>query len=213
MKKEEQLELILDTGLIGIIRADSGDLMKVVAALKQGGVRVIEVTMTTPGALELIKEVAGRMKDEVLFGAGTVLDPETCRAAILAGAEFIVSPTLNPDVIKVCHRYGKVAVPGAFTPTEILAGWEAGAELIKVFPASNGGPEYIKSLHYVLPQVRLVPVGGVNLNNIPEYLKASASAFGVGGDLVGKKLVAEGNYAEITRLASEYCRVMKESRK
>jgi 2-dehydro-3-deoxyphosphogluconate aldolase/(4S)-4-hydroxy-2-oxoglutarate aldolase len=193
------LSRLIESKLVAVVRLDSGEqLVHVAEALKAGGISVIEFTASTPGAIDMIKEAASRFGDEVLMGAGTVLDPETARAAILAGAEFIVTPTLNLATIKLCHRYGKPIVPGALTPTEILTAWEAGADMVKVFPASAMGPGYLKAALAPLPQVRLVPTGGVSADNAAEYLKMGAAALGVGGKLVDRAAVARGDWAAIT---------------
>jgi 2-dehydro-3-deoxyphosphogluconate aldolase/(4S)-4-hydroxy-2-oxoglutarate aldolase len=171
----------------------------VAESLKAGGISAIEFTFSTPGALDMVKEASVNFGEEVLLGAGTVLDPETARAAILAGAEFIVTPTVNLETIAMCKRYGKPIVAGAMTPTEMLTVWEAGADLVKVFPASNiGGPDYIRAVLAPLPQLRLVPTGGVSADNAASYLKAGAAAVAVGGNLVNKKAVANGDWTAIT---------------
>jgi 2-dehydro-3-deoxyphosphogluconate aldolase/(4S)-4-hydroxy-2-oxoglutarate aldolase len=177
--------------------------VNVAEALKAGGMDVIEFTCSTPGAIDMIKQASAHFGDEVLMGAGTVLDPETARAAILAGAEFIVTPALNLDTVELCNRYGKPIVPGALTPTEILTAWQAGADMVKVFPASIGGPKYIKAVLAPLPQLRLVPTGGVSAENAAEYLKAGATALGVGGNLVNKEAVAKGDWGAITAEAKK----------
>jgi 2-dehydro-3-deoxyphosphogluconate aldolase/(4S)-4-hydroxy-2-oxoglutarate aldolase len=196
------LSRLIESQVVAVVRLDSGEqLVSVAEALKVGGISVIEFTASTPGAIDMIKQAASRFGDEVLMGAGTVLDPETARAAILAGAEFIVTPTLNLATIELCHRYGKPIVPGALTPTEILTAWEVGADMVKVFPASAMGPGYLKAVLAPLPQVRLVPTGGVSADNAAEYLKAGAAALGVGGKLVDKAAVARGDWAAITNEA------------
>lgn len=193
------LKRLLDSKIVAIVRLDSGEaLVQVAQALKAGGLTTIEFTVSTPGAIDMIKEAASVLGDEVLIGAGTVLDPETARAAILAGAEFIVTPGLNPATIELARRYGKPIVPGALTPTEILAAWQAGADMVKVFPASLGGPGYIKAVLAPLPQLRLVPTGGVSADNAADYLRAGASALGVGGKLVDKAAVARRDWAALT---------------
>jgi 2-dehydro-3-deoxyphosphogluconate aldolase/(4S)-4-hydroxy-2-oxoglutarate aldolase len=190
---------LMEGKVIAVVRLDSGEqLIHVAEALKAGGLTAIEFTMSTPGALDMIKQAAAHVGEDVLMGAGTVLDPETARAAILAGAQFIVSPTISLATIELCKRYGKPVIPGAFTPTEILTAWEAGADMVKVFPASVGGPEYIKAVRAPLPQVRLVPTGGVSADNAAEFMKAGATALGVGGNLVSKSAVARGDWAAIT---------------
>ena len=164
MSGRDDLDRVLDRGIVAIIRARSGEqLADVARALYEGGIDVIEVTFTVPGALDILAQVRRELGDRILLGAGTILDPETARAAILAGAEFIVSPVVNPRVIELCRRYDKIVMPGAFTPTEILTAWEAGADIVKLFPAEVGGPAYLKAIRGPLPQVRLLPTGGVNL--------------------------------------------------
>jgi 2-dehydro-3-deoxyphosphogluconate aldolase/(4S)-4-hydroxy-2-oxoglutarate aldolase len=181
------------------MRAKSSDqLLRAADAIREGGVCAIEVTMTTPGALAVIEQAAARRDPGVLFGAGTVLDPESARAAILAGAEFVVAPNLNPDVIEFCRRYSVPVFPGAYTPTEIVAAWQAGADMVKVFPASVGGPAFIKALKAPLPQIKLVPVGGVEIENTAEFIRAGASAVGVGGSLIDQKLLDAQDFTTLT---------------
>lgn len=190
---------LIEGKVVAVVRLDSGEqLVRVAEALKAGGISAIEFTASTPGAVAMIEEACSRFGGEVLMGAGTILDPETARAAILAGAEFIVTPTLNLATIELCKRYGKPVVPGALTPTEVLTAWQAGADMVKVFPASLGGPSYIKAVLAPLPQIRLVPTGGVSADNAAEYLKAGAAAVGVGGRLVDKAAVARGDWNAIT---------------
>jgi len=213
MQKDEQVRFIQDSGVIAIVRFDrSEELVQVAQAIRAGGVRAIEFTMTTPNALTIIESATREFGDDVLLGAGTVLDPETARAAILAGAQFIVTPTLNPKVIKVCHRYSKVVIPGAFTPTEILTAWEWGADFVKLFPAEFGGPEYLKAIRAPLPQVKLVPVGGVSLENTGDFIKAGAAAVAVGGNLVKKSAIAAKNFAELTDLARQFVEAVNRAR-
>ena len=201
----EILKKILDEKIVAIVRLDSGEqLVKVAQALHAGGISVIEFTCSTPGALDMVKEASGQFGDEALIGAGTVLDPETARTAILAGAEFIVNPAINLDTIEMCKRYGKPIIAGAMTPTEMLTVWEAGADLVKVFPANAlGGAEYIKAVLAPLPQLRLVPTGRVSADNAAQYLKAGVVAVAVGGSLVDKKAVAIGDWAAITTEAQK----------
>jgi len=213
MSRHEDLSRVLNSGIVAVIRSTSGEqLVEVAKALYEGGVDVLEVTFTVPRALEIISAVQKALGNKILLGAGTVLDPETARAAFLAGAEFLVSPTVNLDVIRMGNRYDKLVMPGAFTPTEILTAWEAGAQVIKVFPADIGGPAYLKTLHGPLPQVRLLPTGGVNLNTIGDFLKAGACAVGLGGALVEPKAVASGDMARITSLAQQYVAAVKQIR-
>jgi 2-dehydro-3-deoxyphosphogluconate aldolase / (4S)-4-hydroxy-2-oxoglutarate aldolase len=213
MDKREKLNLIRETGVIAIMRAQNPDqLIAAAGAIQGGGVRVIEVTMTTPGALNVIAEAARRFGREVLFGAGTVLDPETARSAILAGAGFIVAPTLNLDVIALCNRYGVPVLPGCFTPTEMLTAWEAGADMIKLFPAEVGGPGLIKALLAPLPQLQIVPVGGVDLNTAAAFIRNGAVALGVGGSLISQKLLDAGEMDELTRRAAAFIEEVKKGR-
>ncbi len=213
MHRDEQVRLIEESGIIAIVRFDRPEqLIQVAQAIRAGGVGVIEFTMTTPNALDIIEESGREFGDEVLLGAGTVLDAETARAAILAGAEFIVSPTLDPEVIEVCRRYSKVVIPGAFTPTEILTAWQRGADFVKVFPASFGGPGYLKAIRGPLPQVKLIPVGGVSLENSADFIRAGAVAVAVGGNLVKKRAIAEGNFAELTETARQFVAAVREGR-
>ena len=213
MDKREMMELIHKTGVIAIMRAKSSDqLLAAADAIKAGGVQAIEVTMTTPGALDVIRQATERYGADVLFGAGSVLDPESARAAILAGAQFVVCPTLNLKTIEICHRYAIPVVPGAYTPTEILTAWEAGADMVKVFPASVGGPAYFKAIKGPLPQVKLVPVGGVNLDTTADFIRAGADAVGVGGALVSQKLLDAGDFAALTERARRFCQEVAKGR-
>lgn len=207
------LQRVLDGGIVAIIRATSGDqLVNVARALYEGGIDVIEVTFTVPNVLEILDAVRKDLGKKILLGAGTVLDPETCRAALLAGAEFIVSPSLNLDVIKLCKRYGKMVMPGAFTPTEIVTAWEAGADIVKLFPADCVGPNYLKALRGPLPQVRILPTGGVDLKTLPDFFRAGACAVGLGSQLVEKAAVESGNVARIRDLAAQYVALVKQTR-
>jgi len=211
--KDKNLQTITDCGVVAIVRVSSArEAVDVCMAIARGGVTPIEVTMTVPGAIDAIREFKSAVKEEVLIGAGTVLDPETARACILAGADFIVSPTLNLEVIKVCRRYSKIIIPGTFTPTEILTAWEAGADIVKVFPASVGGPGYLKDIMGPLPQVKLVPTGGVNLETTPEFIKAGAVAVAAGTSLVNKKAVSEQNWDAITETARKFVAAVKQAR-
>jgi 2-dehydro-3-deoxyphosphogluconate aldolase / (4S)-4-hydroxy-2-oxoglutarate aldolase len=213
MGKTHQLQRVLDAGLIAVVRApDPGGLVEVIRALAAGGVTVAEVTLTVPNALDVVRRAKEALGDSVLLGAGTVLDPETCRAAILSGAEFIVGPTLNLDVIRLCRRYDKIVIPGAFTPTEILAAWEAGADIVKVFPADVVGPGFFKAMRGPLPHIRLMPTGGVDLNTAADFLGAGACCLGVGGQLVDPKLVAARDLDKLRDLAAKYVEVVRKAR-
>jgi len=205
MKEDRPLEFIHEAGVVAIMRAKSSDqLLAAAEAILEGGVRAIEVTMTTPNALEVINQATTRLGDNVLFGAGSVLDSETARAAILAGAQFIVCPTLNLGTIETCKRYSIPVVPGAYTPTEILTAWQAGATMVKGFPASIGGPGYIKAVKAPLPQVKLSAVGGVDLDNMADFIRAGCEGVGVGSDLVNQKLLDAKDFREITERARRF---------
>jgi 2-dehydro-3-deoxyphosphogluconate aldolase/(4S)-4-hydroxy-2-oxoglutarate aldolase len=211
---KEALAKILEEGVVPVIRVSSAvEALEVARAIHEGGISVIEVTMTVPGAMDVIKEVSQKFRKEVLLGAGTVLDPETARAALLNGARFLVTPTLNLEVIKMSNRYSAVIIPGALTPTEILAAWEAGADLVKVFPiAQVGGPSYIRAIQGPLPQIPLVPTGGVNLQNAGEFIKAGAAAIAAGGELVDRKAVAEKKYSVVVENAQKFLAEVKKAR-
>lgn len=214
MSREHDLQRVLDCGIVAVVRFSAPEpLVEVVRALHAGGATVAEVTFTVPNALDVIRAAKEQLGDRVLLGAGTVLDPETARAAILAGAEFIVAPTVNLDVIRVCRRYDKLVMPGAFTPTEVLTAWEAGADIVKVFPADVVGPAFFKALRGPLPQIKLMPTGGVDLNTAADFLKAGAVCLGVGGQLVDAAAIASGNFARITDTAKQYIEIVKRHRK
>src|SRR5689334_15149374 len=213
MSKETQLRQILDCGIVAVVRSpDSQQLVEVARALADGGVTVVEITMSVPNALDVLGRVRQALGDRVLLGAGTVLDPETARAVLLAGAEYIVAPTVNLEVIRLCRRYDKLVMPGAFTPTEILTAWEAGADVVKVFPADVVGPAFFKALRGPLPQVRVMPTGGVDLTTAAAFLRAGACCLGVGGQLVEPRAVAEGNFDRLRDLARQYRDIVKQVR-
>lgn len=215
MDKYAAIQYLLDKCIVAVVRADTGgdDLVKVVEAIAAGGVHCIEVTMTTPGALACIETASKKLAGaDVLLGVGTVLDAETCRLAILAGAQYVVTPTLSVPAIQMARRYGKPIIAGAYTPTEILTAWEQGADLVKVFPASVGGPEYIKAIKGPLPQIPLVPTGGVELDNIGDFLKAGACALAVGGNLVSKKLLAARDFDGMTANARAFAEAVRRAR-
>src|SRR5216684_1098319 len=210
---ESQLRRVLESGIVAVVRApDSDHMVEVARALADGGVTVVEFTMSVPNALDVVRQVRQALGDRLLLGAGTVLDVETARAALLAGAEYLVAPTLNLDVIRLCQRYGKLVMPGAFTPTEILTAWEAGADVVKVFPADVLGPAFFKALRGPLPQIRLMPTGGVDLTTAAAFLRAGACCLGVGGQLVEPKAVAERNFDRIRDLARQYVAIVKQTR-
>jgi len=201
------------TGVVAVIRAQSSEmLIDVVGALHAGGLTCVEVTMTTPDALDVIHKASREFAGKCVIGVGTVLDSETARAAILAGAEYVVAPVLDLPTIATCKRYSKAVVPGAFTPTEILTAWQAGADLVKVFPATKLGPAFFKDVRGPLPQVRLTPTGGVSLDNTGDFIKAGAVCVGVGSAMVTKKAVAEKDYATLTANAKAFLKAVADAR-
>ena len=205
------LQRVLDCGIVAVVRSnDSSQLVEVCNALVDGGVDVAEITFTVPGALEVLAAVKKKLGDKLLLGAGTVLDTETARAAILAGAEYLVSPTLNLDVIRLAKRYGKMIMPGVYTPTEALTAWEAGADILKVFPAEIVGPAFFKAMKGPLPQLRLMPTGGVDLNTASSFLEAGAVCLGIGSQLIEPKAVAAGDFGRITSLARQYRQIVSQ---
>ena len=207
----KSLQRVLDHKIVAVIRAENGDLLVDVAeSLLAGGVEVMEVTFTVPRATRVLEKVADRIGSRILLGAGTVLDTETCRTAILAGAEFIVSPAVNVDVIELCKRYSKPVMPGALTPTEVITAWQAGADIVKIFPSEITGPKYLKALHGPLPHIRLMPTGGVNLETAAEFLRCGACALGIGSSLVDPKVVASGDLKKIETLARQYVQIVKD---
>src|SRR5918912_964341 len=213
MSKETDLRRVLDCGIVAVVRSpDSRQLVEVARALADGGVTVVEITMTVPDALDVLRQVRQALGDRLLLGAGTVLDAETARAVLLAGAEYLVAPTVNRQVIRLCQRYDKLVMPGAFTPTEILTAWEAGADIVKVFPADVLGPTFFKALRGPLPQVRLMPTGGVNLSTAADFLRAGACCLGVGGQLIEPRAGAERDFDRIRELAAAYVRVVQQFR-
>jgi 2-dehydro-3-deoxyphosphogluconate aldolase/(4S)-4-hydroxy-2-oxoglutarate aldolase len=206
------VDQIKGCGVVAVLRADSpNELMDVSKALREGGVVAIEVTMTVPGALKVIEEASAKMKDTII-GVGSVLDPETARAAILAGAQYVVCPVLNTAVIEICRRYSKAVMPAGFTPTEILTAWQAGADVVKVFPASVGGPSYFKDIKGPLPQVELMPTGGVDIKTTPEFIKAGACAVGAGSAMVDRKAVAAKDWKKLTETARAFVDAVKSAR-
>ena len=212
--KEKVIQTIRDVGVIPVVRAQSADeAMLAIDAIREGGISILEITMTVPGAVGVIEEVSKRYGNEALVGAGTVLDGETARACISAGARFIVSPALNFETIAVCRQHDVAVLPGALTPTEVVQAWSAGADFVKVFPAGAvGGASYLRSLKAPLPQIELVPTGGVSLKTAADFIKAGASALGVGADLVDLKAIREGQTQLITERAREFVRIVREAR-
>lgn len=211
MKKIEILQRVLASGVVAVIRAENAEKAnKVIAAVRAGGISAIEVTMTVPGAIDVVKELANSKDSEIVLGVGSVLDPETARAAILAGAEYIVSPHLNPDVIKLCNRYQIPCMAGAITPTEVVQAMEAGVDVVKVFPGEVVGTKFIKAVRGPIPQAPLMPTGGVDLNNIKDWFAAGVVAVGVGSALTaGAKT---GDYALVTETAKQFVAKFKEAK-
>jgi 2-dehydro-3-deoxyphosphogluconate aldolase/(4S)-4-hydroxy-2-oxoglutarate aldolase len=212
--KSGVIQTIRDTGVIPVVRATTADeAMRAIDAIREGGISVLEITMTVPGAVKLIEEVAKRYGKDALVGAGTVLDPETATACIESGAKFVVSPALNLEMIACCRRLDVAVMPGALTPTEVVQAWNAGADFVKVFPAGAvGGPAYLKSLKAPLPQIELVPTGGVSLKTAADFIRAGAAALGVGADLIDIKAIREGNAALITERAKQFIEIVREAR-
>jgi len=214
MTREEVLQHIRKVALVPVLRATSADVaMRAAAAIEAGGVSLLEVTMTVPGAIDVISAVSKNAQGRVIVGAGTVLDAETARACIIAGAKFIVSPALNLGTIEVCRRYSVAVIPGALTPTEIVTAWQAGADIVKVFPCGAvGGPKYLSALKGPLPQIELIPTGGVSLANAADFLVAGACALGVGSDFVESSAMAKGNFDVITENAKKYVAIVRQAR-
>jgi len=213
MRKEEVLAELKKIGLVPVLRAASVEkALALATAIADGGVTVLEITMTVPGAIEVMKRLA-KERPDILIGAGTVLDQETARMCILEGAKFVVSPALNLGTIEMCHRYSIAVLPGALTPTEVVTAWQAGADVVKVFPASAmGGAKYLTALKGPLPQVELIPTGGVSVATAKEFLEAGAFALGVGSDLVDTKAMAAGQPEKVTNTAKKYLEIVKEFR-
>jgi 2-dehydro-3-deoxyphosphogluconate aldolase/(4S)-4-hydroxy-2-oxoglutarate aldolase len=203
-----------EIGIVPVVRTTSAEsAIKAIEAIYRGGVRSAEITMTVPGALRALEKVADQFGDKIMLGAGTVLDPETARTCMLAGAQFFVTPSLNVATIEIAKRYSKVICAGALTPTEVLAAWQAGSDVVKIFPAQAvGGPKYIKALRGPFPQIEMIPTGGVNLETAGEFLKAGACAVAVGGELVDAKLIRENRYDRVEELAREYLAVIARTR-
>ena len=211
--KMKSLQRIMDTGIIAVIRGDTVQkAVQTAEAVKEGGIDIIEITMTVPGAMDVLHELRQRFsEDEVVLGAGTVLDPETTRLTLLAGAEFVVSPGLNPEVVKMCNRYQVLNMAGSMTVNEVINALEAGTDVVKFFPGNLFGPQVIKTLKGPLPQAEFIPTGGVNLDNVQEWLRFGCLAVGVGSDLT--KGAEKEDYEEVTRNARAFREKIKEIRK
>jgi 2-dehydro-3-deoxyphosphogluconate aldolase/(4S)-4-hydroxy-2-oxoglutarate aldolase len=202
VKRERALEAVLAEKVIAVIRMpDAARILDVIEALKKGGVKLLEITMTVPGALDIIQKLAVSKSGGVLIGAGTVLDADTAAAAIWSGADFVVSPLADPGMIAACRTHETLVAPGAFTPAEIVAAWDRGADIVKVFPATSLGPQYFRDLRGPFPQLRLMPTGGVNIENARAFIEAGACAVGIGTALVDKKTVAAADWDALTERA------------
>lgn len=214
MTKSEIIQRLVDPGIIAIIRADSSEqLVEAAAALVEGGVSAMEVTMTTPNALEVVAAVVHKFGNAILMGVGSVIDPKTVYAAVAAGAEFIVTPVTKPQVIAAANDLGKPIASGAFTPTECLLAHESGADFVKLFPADVGGPAYIKSILAPLPMLRIVPTGGVTPETAAAFLKAGSTALGAGSSLVSKEILQARDWAELTRRAQAFVQAVRAAKK
>lgn len=213
MHREQLLQAVMGPGVVAILRTQiSVDLVKLARALQAGGIQALEITFTMPKALRQLEQLADQVGDSMVIGAGTILDPETARAALLAGAQFIVSPTTDPKTIEMTRRYDKLSFPGAFTPTEILTAWQAGADVVKIFPSDFTGPEYFRAVLRPLPQIRLMPTGGVDLQIAGAYLNAGACAIGALASLMPPKMLEHGDFDGITELAKQFVEVVARNR-
>lgn len=214
MQRDAILSAILEIGIVPVVRTESADgAIRAIDAVFRGGMRAAEITMTVPGAIRALEKVADKFGDQIVLGAGTVLDPETARACILAGAQFIVTPSLNVATIEMAKRYSKVITPGALTPTEVLTAWEAGGDVIKVFPCSAvGGAKYIKALRAPFPQIEMIPTGGVNLETVGDFLRAGACAVAVGAELIDGANIRAGHYEVFEERAKRFLEVIRKTR-
>lgn len=214
MDKQQILAAIIDIGVVPVVRTATAEgAIRSIEAIHKGGIRAAEITMTVPGALRALEKVADQFGDSIVLGAGTVLDPETARACMLAGAQFFVTPALSLPTIEMAQRYSKPIMPGALTPTEVLAAWQAGADVVKVFPASAvGGAKYIKALKGPFPQIEMIPTGGVNLETAADFLNAGACAVAVGGELIDAKTILEERYEVFTDRAGQYLDIVRKTR-
>ncbi|RQD75561.1 MAG: bifunctional 4-hydroxy-2-oxoglutarate aldolase/2-dehydro-3-deoxy-phosphogluconate aldolase [Halanaerobium sp. MSAO_Bac5] len=212
MSKWDDLKRVEESGIVAVVRAENADeALKITEAVKKGGIKAIEITMTVPGAIDVIDELTDEYsKDEILIGAGSVLDAETARACILAGAEYIVSPSFDAETVALCNRYQKAVMPGAMTVTEVVNAMQTGADIVKIFPATLFGPKIIKAVKGPVPHAPLMPTGGVNLDNVKEWIKAGSYAVGVGSSLT--KGAKTGDYDQVTETAKEFVRLIKEAR-
>lgn len=214
MRHEQIIAAIKDIGVVPVVRTSSAETaIKAIQAVYRGGIRAAEITMTVPGAIRALEKLADEFGDKIVLGAGTVLDPETCRSCMLAGAQFFVTPALKHSTIEMAKRYSKVICPGALTPTEVLTAWEAGADFIKIFPASAvGGAKYIKALKAPFPHIEMIPTGGVSIETTPDFLRAGAAAVAAGAELIDAKTIADGNYDVFEERARRFLAAVKSVR-
>jgi len=214
MKRDAVLAAIVEAGIVPVVRTENEEgAIRAIEAIFRGGIRTAEITMTVPGAIRALEKVADKFGDQMVLGAGTVLDPETARACMLAGAEFFVTPSLNLKTIEMAKRYSKVITPGALTPTEVLTAWEAGADAVKIFPCSAvGGAKYIKALRAPFPQIEMIPTGGVSLETIGGFLRAGACAAGVGAELIDNANIREGHYEVFEERAKRFIEAIAKAR-
>jgi 2-dehydro-3-deoxyphosphogluconate aldolase/(4S)-4-hydroxy-2-oxoglutarate aldolase len=214
MNKKEVADRIVEVGIVPVVRATSAKLAAQAAeAVCAGGIPIVEITMTVPGAVEVIRQLATTVGSQVLIGAGTVLDAETAQLCFDAGAQFLVSPGFDAETVKLANRLGKLVMAGALTPTEVITAWKTGSDFVKIFPCGSvGGAKYIKALKAPLPQIPMVPTGGINLNTAAEFIQAGSAALGIGGELVSASALASGNTAEITDTARKYVNIVREAR-
>src|ERR1700686_3856417 len=214
MKREAILSAILEIGIVPVVRTETTDgAIRSIEAIHRGGIRAAEITMTVPGAIRALEKVADKFGDQIVLGAGTVLDPETARACILAGAQFLVTPNLNPATIEMAKRYSKVITPGALTPTEVVTAWQPGGDAIKIFPCSAvGGAKYIKALRAPFPQIEMIPTGGVSLETVGDFLKAGACAVAVGAELIDSANIREGQYEVFEERAKQFLEAIRKAR-
>lgn len=209
----EMLEHYKKSGVMAILRCDEPDnIIKVIGALTEGGIDTMEISLVTPNAIDIFKEIHNEIGSDVLLGAGTVLDASSARAAILAGADFVISPVLSLDVIEIAKRYGKMSFAGGFTPTEVLKAWEYGSDAVKIFPAMPAGPKYLKAIHTPLPQIPLIPVGGVSLENLEAFIRAGSIAVAAGSSLVSGKMIKEGRFSVIKENAINWTKEIRRIR-
>ncbi len=214
MTKHQILSNLLSVGIVPVVRTATAEAaIRSIEALYEGGITTAEITMTVPGAIKALEAIAAKFGDKITLGAGTVLDPETCRICMLSGAEFFVTPALNLKTIEMARRYSKVILPGALTPTEVSAAWDAGADIVKVFPCGNvGGPKYIKALKGPFPQIEMAPTGGVNLDTTADFLRAGACSVAVGGELIDAQTIKEGRYEVFIERARQYIALIQKTR-